>query len=485
MVTKRVVIFGCLVAFATAAIELNPSRPLLFGTNRIIPEVPLVPDVESVAVWNELPVRQSHSNAQNRNFFPMRYVSNDKYYQPGGPIFLFVGGPWELREHFVEQGHFVDIAANMSAYLVANELRYYGESIPVEDATRHNLRYLALTQILPDIASLIAHIRDNVLQDPRARVILGGVGFSGSLAQWTRKSYPHLVQGVWSSSGMSFASNNFSRFAQEVGGNIRAHGGDECYNAIWQGFGIAENLIDAGLSETVDRLFNVCNPIDAGNPFDVEAFFNGIFNEITLQATTVNLRENIARMCEVLTSPDQPNAMTALSDWLTSSFGNAECLVMDFESIVETYLVTDWQDEMLRNGERQWLFQRCTSMGWPLTADSLQQPFGSRISVNFFQELCSRLFDEWLTPDVFRSLVRDANLFFGGNQPDVQRVYFSHGAQDPWRYVAVRSVSGDAFSRQTANATHGEDLASISDADSDALRQSKELIAEALRRWAV
>ncbi|XP_055541662.1 thymus-specific serine protease-like [Wyeomyia smithii] len=447
MVAKQVVFFGCLVAFATAAIELNPSRPLLFGTNRIIPQAQPGPDVESVAVWNELLVRRSHSNAQNRIFFPMRYVTNDQYYRPGGPIFLFVGGPWELQEHLVEQGHFVDIAANMSAYLVANELRYYGESIPIEDATRHNLRYLAPTQFLPDIANLIRHIRNEVLQDPGARVILGGVGFSGSIAQWVRKQYPHLVQGVWSSSGLSLASNNFSRFAQEVGANIRRHGGDECYNTIWQGFGVAENLIDAGLSATVDRLFNVCNPIDAENPNDVKAFFNGIFNEITLQATSANLRENIARMCEVLTSSDQPNGITALSDWLTGSFSDAECLLMDFESIVESYHVTDWEDEMLRNGERQWLFQRCTSMGWPLTSDSLQQPFGSRLSVNFFQELCSRLFDDWLSPDVFRSLVSDTNLFYGGNQPEVQRVYFSHGALDPWRYVGVRSVSGDSSSR--------------------------------------
>ncbi|XP_058447514.1 thymus-specific serine protease-like [Malaya genurostris] len=483
MFVRLTIVLGVTVAFATAAIEINSSRPLLFGTHRIVPPT-LVRQYESDEFeWNEFEVRQTHSNAQNRNFFPIRYVSNEQYYQPGGPLFLFIGGPWELQPDVVLEGHFVDIAKNMSAYLVANELRYYGQSIPFDDASRANLRLLAITQILPDIASLITHLKYDVLRDPEARVILAGVGFSASIAQWARKRYQHLVQGVWSSSGMVGASTEYEDFSEAVGANIRRFGSDECYNTIFQGFGVAENLIDAGLSSTLDRMFNVCSPIKSEDSVDVEAFLNGIFNEIASQAVSVNLRETIDQMCQVLTDPDQPNGLTALSEWLTGRFPDADCLVMDFESIIEAYQVTDWEDEMLRNGERQWLYQRCTALGWPLTSRSPDQPFGRRITPNLFMQICERVFDEWLTPDVFRSLVRDTNIFFGGRRPDVQRIYHMHGSLDPWRYTGVRNAYGDSYIRLIMNATHGEDLASISEDDSYALRSAKESVAREIRRW--
>ncbi|XP_058826456.1 thymus-specific serine protease-like [Topomyia yanbarensis] len=486
MLSRLALILGVSVALAGAAIELNPSRPLLFGTHRLIPRAPAkLEDNETGhgAVWNQLQVRQSQTNPQNRNSFPIRYVSNDQHYRRGGPLFLFIGGPWELQEHLVEQGHFFDIAKNMSAYLVANELRYYGESIPAENATRLNLRYLALAHILPDIANLITHLMYEVLRDPGATVILAGVGFSASIAQWTRQRYQHLVQGVWSSSGMVKASTNFVEFTEVVGENIRRFGSDECYNAIWQGFRVAENLIDAGLSTTLDNLFDVCNPIKSDDPVDVEAFLNGIFNEISLQAVDIDLRENIDRMCQILTDPEKNNSLTALSNWLTGLFPDAECLVMDFESITEAYQVTDWQDEMLRNGERQWLYHRCTALGWPLTSSSPYQPFGRRISPDLFMQICERVFNDWLTPDVFRALVRDTNIFWGGGRPDVQRVYHTHGSLDPWRYAGVYFAYGNSYSRVIWNATHGEDLASISEDDSYALRLAKERVAQEIRRW--
>lgn len=128
------VFFGILAALAAAAVEVDPSRPVLFGTHRIIPRAPAVPEdggnTTRIPVWNSLTLHKSHCMAQNMDVFGMRYVSNAQFYKPGGPIFLFVGGPWPLKQHLVEQGHFVDMAAEMNGYLVANEMRYFGESLP-------------------------------------------------------------------------------------------------------------------------------------------------------------------------------------------------------------------------------------------------------------------------------------------------------------------------------------------------------------------
>ncbi|XP_001662799.2 thymus-specific serine protease [Aedes aegypti] len=482
------VALSMVVAFAAAAIESNPARPVLFGSQKTAPPrgppSDSIVDNENYTEWRVFDQLQSHSNAHSVDMFPMRYVSNSKFYRPGGPIFLFVGGPWELEQHFVEQGHFVDLAEENNAFVVANEMRYYGESLPVPNASRGNLRLLHIVQACTDIARLIVHIRYEVLRDPNARVIVAGVGFSGSLAHWTRLRYPHLIHGVWASGAMLQANENYREFAEEVGEYIRRYGGNDCYGALWRGFRTAENLIDAGQSQTVDTLFKVCTPINGTNPLDVEAFFYGIFNEVVTNTLRPNLRQNIRNMCDTLTHEDHDSSLTGLASWITGQFPEAECLAMDLESIVQLFQETDWQHDVHKSGERQWFYQRCTELGWPLTADSMNQPFGVRISANLFQQLCQRVFDGWLTSDVFRSLVRQTNTLYGGNRPEMRFVFYTHGSLDPWRFTGVTTVLyNNNYVNVIRGAIHGEDLASISDLDWADLRRSKEEVGETIRRW--
>ncbi|EAT35147.1 AAEL012663-PA [Aedes aegypti] len=481
MIVKAFAFLGIAVALASAAITINPSRPVLFGTHRVIPRN-LGSNAESnnTALWNTVNLRQVYTNPQNRNSFSMRYVTNNRHYRRGGPIFLFVGGPWPLEAHLVEQGHFVDMAAEMNGFLVANELRYYGESIPVEDVSRNNFRYLHNVQILSELATFIAHLKEDVVRDPNAKVILAGVGYSASLAQWMRQRFPHLIHGVWSSSGMVRASTNYREFAEVVGENIRRFGGDDCYSTIWRAFRTAENLIDAGLSTTVDELFHTCRPIDAANALEVEAFFYGIFNEISREVVDADLRGNIKQMCEPLTASDDENSLLELASWLTGRFPNAECLAMDFQSIAQ------WSSnhEIVKSGERQWMFQRCTELGWPLTAASQYQPFGRRFSTDLFHGICEQLFDDWLTRDRFEALIRQTNDYYGGARPDIRYSISTQGTLDPWSFAGVREVIfNNTYVTIIRDAFHGQDMASISEEDSIELRRSKEMVRDTIRRW--
>jgi Serine carboxypeptidase S28 len=59
-------------------------------------------------------------------------LANDEFYQPGGPIFIFVGGEWAIEESFIQAGHTYDMAKEMNAYLLYTEHRYYGKTHPTE-----------------------------------------------------------------------------------------------------------------------------------------------------------------------------------------------------------------------------------------------------------------------------------------------------------------------------------------------------------------
>ena len=98
-----------------------------------IPEVPKDYDrANSRSISHLFRTRVDHFNPQNRDTFEIEYYSNDEFYRPGGPIFIFVGGNWPVNPYYIERGHFRDIAYYEGAWMFTNEHRYYGNSVPVE-----------------------------------------------------------------------------------------------------------------------------------------------------------------------------------------------------------------------------------------------------------------------------------------------------------------------------------------------------------------
>lgn len=79
---------------------------------------------------NFFDVRLDHFNAQDTRTWKMRYMANDQFYQPGGPIFIFVGGEWTITEGWLQNGHMYDMAEENNGYMFYTEHRYYGESHP-------------------------------------------------------------------------------------------------------------------------------------------------------------------------------------------------------------------------------------------------------------------------------------------------------------------------------------------------------------------
>lgn len=60
----------------------------------------------------------------------MRYFANSEHYVPGGPIFIYVGGEWEISYGWITGGHMYDMAKEMNGYIFYTEHRYYGKSFP-------------------------------------------------------------------------------------------------------------------------------------------------------------------------------------------------------------------------------------------------------------------------------------------------------------------------------------------------------------------
>lgn len=86
-------------------------------------------------------------------------------------------------------------------YFISSTFIY--STLSFEDMT-----YLTIDQILADLTHVIADIKAE-LNAPTAKVIVFGAGFGGTLATWLRIKFPHIIDAVWSSSGI-FSADLFT-----------------------------------------------------------------------------------------------------------------------------------------------------------------------------------------------------------------------------------------------------------------------------------
>ncbi|XP_062555131.1 putative serine protease K12H4.7 [Armigeres subalbatus] len=490
MMVNRLVLVALLGLAAVALAEHRPIKlaPIAKKILEAYP-IPAVPEgYESTnphTIGYKFRTRVDHFNPQNRDTFEFEYFSNDQFYQPGGPIFIFVGGNWPLSQYYIEAGHFFSIANYENAWLFANEHRYYGNSFPVPDLSLENLQYLTVEQAMVDLAELIYHLKRNVVRDNNARVILLGTGYAGAIATWMRQRYPHLVEGAWVSSGQIEARLNFQEYAVEIGELIRNYGNSECYSQIWRAFRTAENLIDAGLSNTVTDLFNTCKPLDADTNLDVETFFYNV--KVALQ-TAVLLEQNIEKtdaLCQDLNNSTEPTDLHTIAEWIEDFYYYLDCMPFDFDTTVEAHQfeqINYPENSIL--GLRQRVYQFCTEFGWFLTSTADDQPFGLRVTLYFFQNFCKSVFGDWLNEEVVADGVSLTNMHFGGKNPRISNVLFTNGGLDPVRDIGITSYYQPASGAIVIPGYfNSEDLAAISGYNSPEMLEAKYRIHRYIELW--
>jgi Serine carboxypeptidase S28 len=134
----------------------------------------------AIAVQKFIEQSLDNFNPQDTRRWKMRYYENDAYFQPGGPLFIYLGGEWGISPQSITQGTLiVEMAQEMGGNLFYTEHRYYGQSRPTANTTTENLRYLTIDQALADIAQFISYIKASKSDYKDSEVILVGASYSG------------------------------------------------------------------------------------------------------------------------------------------------------------------------------------------------------------------------------------------------------------------------------------------------------------------
>uniref|UniRef100_A0A1I7RJZ9 Serine protease K12H4.7 n=1 Tax=Bursaphelenchus xylophilus TaxID=6326 RepID=A0A1I7RJZ9_BURXY len=221
----------------------------------------------------------------NTTMFVQYFYANDKYYKPGGPALLFIGGEASIGSYLThdESSYFVIYAKEVNAALYCLEHRYYGQSLPFADFSVENLKYLTSQQALADIAVFIETVNFyKGYQNPKW-ITFGG-SYSGALSGWFRQKYPALTVGTFGSSGVFDTKVDFYEFMQIVQNSTIA-----CSGKINEGFIALELYLSTtegrrGLNQLLCN--DQCDVLttDSIDPFDKMAFYSLLYNQIVLEA---------------------------------------------------------------------------------------------------------------------------------------------------------------------------------------------------------
>lgn len=95
------------------------------------PPLPTVRSARRLS-YQYLEQRVDHFDPQNFGTYQQAYFENDQFFDTDGPLFMFIGGEWNIDPYTLLGGHIVDMAAQHNGSLFYPEHRFYGRSFPTE-----------------------------------------------------------------------------------------------------------------------------------------------------------------------------------------------------------------------------------------------------------------------------------------------------------------------------------------------------------------
>lgn len=151
------------------------------------------------------PRYEPHSNVT----FSQKYVFDNTYYQPGGPIFLYIGGETDLASRFenLQTGIIQILMEAFNGLGIILENRYYGDSYPFNTSTNEELRFLTTEQTIADNAYFAQNVRlenvtdgNNLTASERPWILYGG-SLAGAQTAFSLVQYQDVLWGGIASSG--------------------------------------------------------------------------------------------------------------------------------------------------------------------------------------------------------------------------------------------------------------------------------------------
>ncbi|CAH2071303.1 unnamed protein product, partial [Iphiclides podalirius] len=430
--------------------------------------------------WLTMPT--DHFGPQNADTFQMRYMYNEQFFGGEGyPVFIMVGGEWTIAAGWLLTGNMYLMAQENRGYLIYTEHRYYGQTLPYNEFTAENLRFLNVDQALADLAYFILELKKQA-RFADSKIILYGGSYAGNMALWFKQRYPHLVEGVVASSGPIKAKVDFDGYLEVVHDAFLSEGGDQCISTIRQGIAdtVAAMQTEAG-RRSLEEAYRLCSPLDYDNRLDM-GYFSGLitwtFSTSVQQArpgTLLNICNNFATEIYGATPMEKIGGYIAAANNLGTS-----CWTVTYDVFLNHYNVT-------RSNSRAWYYQTCTEYGYFQIAPQSGTVFDQLewLDVAFYVDVCKQAYDQRFDETFIFDAVDRVNLIFGGLEPDVNSTINIHGTVDPWHALGVydQDLKEGSPTYTVPRASHCFDMLGWQSTDTIKMTRAQQAARRLVAKW--
>ncbi|KAI1337974.1 serine carboxypeptidase S28-domain-containing protein [Xylariaceae sp. FL0016] len=403
--------------------------------------------------------------------FTQRYYFDDSYYEPGGPVYLYIGGETSGPSRFsnLQNGIIQILMQETKGLGVILENRYYGESYPFATSTTDQLAFLTTAQTIADNAYFAQNAVfpgiDGDLNAPGTPWILYGGSLAGAQTAFSVKQHGDVLYGGIAASapievviGYPEWYNPIQKFApQDCVARI---------NNIVDNFDmlIAKNLTSAVnefkalfglevLTDNRDFAAAIADPI--GNP--------GFYLSSTWQELNWNSSygsRDFFYFCGNVSDIDPPEDIAQV-DYALSNYTNGAPWVGlgSYAHYVKNYVLplcrsgdynmngecwgtqnqSYWED-VTNSGTRSYIYTSCVEQGAYIDAPKEGPALLSRvIDTSYEQQWCTWAFPDGEYNKIPSSPDIDTYNSFGGFNFSADRLAFIDGDQDVWNGLCYHS----------------------------------------------
>lgn len=400
--------------------------------------------------------------------FAQRYYIDTTYSDNNhSPVFFYICGEATCRPGALN-GAIRTYAKEFHAKLVALEHRYYGKSIPTEDLSTKNLRYLSTTNALKDLARF-QHYMINTHHWQGKWVSFGG-SYPGSLSAFYRLKYNNLVVGAVASSAPVKAKEDYFEYDRYVTKVVDSACAQAMRQAVSQ---VEEALAKPELLKQYKQWF-------MASDVDDNTDFLYVLADVGADAVQYGGHQHF---CQALTQTNEP--LKAYAEQARRLFESSGITAKDLTPVGAMSI--DANDYYSSFGMRQWFYQSCTEYGyWQIAhPDRAQSTRSQLINLAYHHALCKRLFNI----DIPAAIDNMNALFYQQLfAPSVSNIFFTNGSNDPWSALSITIENGNATNPNSdyqtiAGTAHCADLHHPKESDPDSLKQVRNKTRELLNHW--
>mmetsp|Transcript_23139 Transcript_23139/g.31695 ORF Transcript_23139/g.31695 Transcript_23139/m.31695 type:complete len:473 (-) Transcript_23139:183-1601(-) len=411
-------------------------------------------------------------DASNQATFEQRFYVNDQYWEAGvGPVFLYIGGEGTLNGP--PGGYIATLAKEHSALILALEHRFYGESVPYNNATTANYQYLSVEQALADLSGFTDYYKSLSPKSAASKWIAFGGSYPGALASWYRTAYPSQTVGSLSSSGVVNCIVDFQGFDMQVSAAV----GNDCANNV--------KRVQRAFQSSIEMPDGSINPVGWAAARDLLAcesdlsvtdFYYMLADSWSMAVQYSNKQRLCDALSEVSTQSDSQATQTFATftkdywgeDFCASGFYNTKALADPARWDVNS---------------RSWRYQTCSQVTYFNTAPASGSLRAASVDLSYHLSQCQEMFGQELFPTK-GSLQMNAR--YGGPFPKSTKVFFSDFSDDPWQRASVTFSPGDDQPYHLAmcdQCGHCRDFSTPQASDPPALKESRVEFESYLNQW--